>query len=140
MAIPHAQPGEVVALRADDVEATASQTTTVAKTDEFQLIRLVVHAGKEIPSHRAPGALIVQCLSGKIAFTALGATHELAAGDLLHLPPREPHSVKGIEDGALLLTIVNSAAASAADDEVAEASDESFPASDAPSWTGVTRP
>ena len=60
----------------------------------------------EIPTHKAKGELIVQCLEGKIAFTACGKTHELEAGQLLHLPTGEPHSLRGIEDGSLMLTIL----------------------------------
>ena len=49
----------------------------------------------------------MQCLEGKIAFTACGQTHDLEAGHLLHLPAGEPHSLRGIEDGSLLLTVVS---------------------------------
>jgi quercetin dioxygenase-like cupin family protein len=49
---------------------------------------------------------MVQCLEGKIAFTALGKTEELAAGQMLYLTAGEPHSVKCIEDASFLLTIL----------------------------------
>ena len=49
---------------------------------------------------------MVQCLEGKIAFTTCGKTHELEAGQLLYLPTGEPHSLRGIEDGSLLLTVL----------------------------------
>ena len=35
-----------------------------------------------------------------------GTTHDLEAGHLLYLPAGEPHSLRGIEAGSLLLTIV----------------------------------
>jgi quercetin dioxygenase-like cupin family protein len=41
-----------------------------------------------------------------VAFTALGKTRELKAGELLDLPVGEPHALKGIEDASLLLTIL----------------------------------
>lgn len=84
----------------------ASTTTTLVKTAILEVIRLVLPAGKEIPSHAARGEITVQCLEGKIAFTTLGRTQELTAGQLLYLPAGEPHSVGCIEDASALLTIV----------------------------------
>ena len=39
-------------------------------------------------------------------FTAFGQTQNLEAGKLLYLPTGEPHTVKGIENASLLLTIL----------------------------------
>jgi quercetin dioxygenase-like cupin family protein len=103
MAIPHAAPGEIVDVR--PLGAALAATRTLVKTKAIEIIRLVVPAGKEIPSHKAKGDIVVQCLEGKIAFTAFGKTHDLERGQLLYLPAGELHSVRGIEDGSLLLTI-----------------------------------
>ena len=84
----------------------SSKTTTLVKTADLELIRLVLPAGKEIPSHKAPGEITVQCLEGRVAFTADGKTQELTAGQLLYLAAGEPHAVKGIEDSSLLVTIL----------------------------------
>jgi quercetin dioxygenase-like cupin family protein len=48
----------------------------------------------------------VQCLEGKVAFTAFGKAQTLEAGKLLYLPTGEPHTVKGIEDASPLLTVL----------------------------------
>ena len=72
----------------------------------MEVIRLVVPAGKEIEEHKAKGEIIVQCLEGRVAFTAFGKTQPLDGGKLLYLPTGEPHSVKGIENASLLLTIL----------------------------------
>jgi quercetin dioxygenase-like cupin family protein len=106
MALPHANPGDVVDVRPLGPVLATTGTSTLVKTDFIDVIRMVVPAGKEIPTHRAKGELVVHCLEGKIAFTALGKTHNLEAGHLLYLPTGEPHSLRGIEDGSLLLTIV----------------------------------
>lgn len=106
MAVPHAKPGEVVDVRPLGSVLTSSQTTTLVRADQVEVIRLVVPAGKDISEHRAKGEIVVQCLEGRVAFTALGKTRTLDAGTLLYLPTGEPHSVKGIEDASLLLTIL----------------------------------
>ena len=106
MSIPHASPGEVVDVRPLGVDLATAVTRTLVKTDSIDVIRMIVPAGKEIPTHKAKGELVVQCLEGKIAFTACGKTHELQAGQLLFLPTGEPHSLRGIEDGSLLLTVL----------------------------------
>jgi quercetin dioxygenase-like cupin family protein len=67
---------------------------------------MVMPAGKVISDHKATGEIIVQCLEGKIAFTAMGKTEELAAGQMLYLAAAEPHSVRAIEDSSFLLTIL----------------------------------
>ena len=76
------------------------------KAKATDVIRMVVPAGEEIPTHTANGEPIVHCLEGKIAFTACGQTHDLVAGQLLYLPTGEPYSQRGIEDGSLLRTFV----------------------------------
>ena len=106
MAIPHAQPGEVIDVRPLGSALADSKTKTLFKTESVEAVRIVMPAGKEISEHEAPGEIIVQCLEGKIAFTALGKSDELSAGQLLYLSAEEPHSVKCIEDASFLLTIL----------------------------------
>jgi len=105
MSIQHAKSGEVIQLPLG-AALGSSKTTTLAKTADLELIRLVLSAGKELPTHKAPGEITVQCLEGRIAFTAGGQTQELTAGQLLYLTAGEPHSLKGIEDSSLLVTIL----------------------------------
>ena len=105
MSIPHAQSGEVIELPLR-AALESSKTATLVKTTALEVIRLVLPAGKEIPSHKAPGEITVQCLEGRIAFTSAGKTKELTAGQLLYLAAGEPHAVKGIEHSSVLVTIL----------------------------------
>jgi len=106
MAIQNAGPGEVVDVRPLGAALSESKTRTLLKTGNVEVVRMVMRAGKEIQEHQAPGDIIVQCLEGKIAFTALGKTEELEASQLLYLDAGEPHSVKAVEDASFLLTIL----------------------------------
>ena len=79
----------------------SAHTRTLIRTSAVEVVRLVVRAGQEIPQHASKGEIIVHCLEGRVAFTALGKTQVLEAGKLLDLPASEPHALKGIEDASL---------------------------------------
>lgn len=106
MAIPHAKSGEVIDLRPLGEALAHAVTNTLVKTDKLEVIRLIVPSGKVIPPHQVVGEITVQCLEGRVAFTAGGATRELAAGQMLYLAGNEPHSLRGIEDASVLITIL----------------------------------
>jgi len=105
MSIRHATAGEVIQLPLG-AALRSSKTTTLVKTDELELIRLVLPAGKEIPTHKAPGPITVQSLEGRVAFAAGSNRQELTPGQLVYLSAAEPHSVTAIEDSSLLVTIL----------------------------------
>ena len=105
MSIHHAKSGEIIELPLGAV-LRDSKTETLVKTANLELIRLVLPAGKDIPSHKAPGEITVQCLEGRVAFTAEGKTQVLNRGQLLYLAAGEPHSLKALEDSSLLVTLL----------------------------------
>ena len=106
MALPYAQPGEVVDVRPLGSALASAQTATLLRAERVEVRRLVVPAGKEIAEHKAKGEIVVYCLEGRVAYTAFGKAHPLQAGQLFYLPTGEPHSVRGIEDASLLLTVL----------------------------------
>lgn len=132
MAIPHAKAGEVVSIEPLGPQLESTKTMTLVKTDQLEIIRLIMKAGKLLPDHTAPGILIVQCLEGRVLFKCLGETRELTSGQFLHLPQAEPHAVECLESAALLLTIVREHPKDPPINKIDEASEESFPASDPP--------
>ncbi|MDR3623128.1 MAG: cupin domain-containing protein [Paludisphaera borealis] len=105
MAIPHAKPGEVIDVRPLAKDLAGARTTVLVKTEGLEIIRLVIPQGKEIPTHATHGEISVQCLEGRVAFTSEGVRRELGAGELLYLQGEQSHSVAGIDDASLLLTI-----------------------------------
>jgi quercetin dioxygenase-like cupin family protein len=106
MAIPHAKPGEKISVRPLGRGIAKAQTHTLIKTDTLEVIRLVVPAGKALPTHKVAGEITVQCLEGRVAFIAGESTEELAAGELLYLAGNEPHWLRGIEDATVVVTIL----------------------------------
>jgi quercetin dioxygenase-like cupin family protein len=102
-----AQPGEVVDVRPLGAALKWAKTRTLVRAEGLEVVRLVVPAGKEVPEHKARGMLVVHCLEGHMVFTACGKGQDLRAGNLLYLNAGEPHSVKGVQDASLLLTILS---------------------------------
>lgn len=107
MAIPHAQPGDVIDVRPLANKLAASITNTLIKTPHVEVIRMVLPAGKVLSEHKAPGEIIVQCLEGDITFTTMGSPKRLRAGDMLYLAAGETHALEAVEDSSFLLTIVS---------------------------------
>jgi quercetin dioxygenase-like cupin family protein len=101
------EPGEIINVRPLGAALASAKTKTLAKADGLQIIRLVVPAGKEVQEHKANAPIVVHCLEGCVAFTVLGKTQPLKAGELLYLPKGEPHRVKGVENASLLLTVLS---------------------------------
>ena len=106
MATHHASPGEIVDLATWAQDVPNEKTKVIAKTDEMELVRIVLLAGKEFADHKVSGACVIHCITGEIECPAMGATNALTSGQLLYLMPGEPHSVKAIVDSVVLLTII----------------------------------
>ncbi len=107
MAVTHAKPGEIIDVRPLGSSLATTKTTTLFKTEHVEVIRIVMSTGKEFPEHKAPGEIIVQCLEGRIAFTASGKTEELPAGQMIYLEAAEPHAIRCIETASFLVTIIS---------------------------------
>lgn len=106
MALHHAKPGEIVDLRPLGQKLKEAGTTAIIKSNRFEAIRLIVRAGSEIPSHEVPGNITLHCLEGRVLLGLTQSIIELNASEWVYLEGGEAHSVKGIEDSSLLLTIL----------------------------------
>jgi nucleotide-binding universal stress UspA family protein/quercetin dioxygenase-like cupin family protein len=101
-----ANPGETIDVRPLAASLASAHTRTLLRTAAMEVVRLIVRAGQEIPQDTSKGEVIVHCLEGQVACTALGKTQTLGAGEMLVLPAREPHSLEGIHDASILMTIL----------------------------------
>lgn len=106
MALHHASPGEVVDLGRLDPDQAEARTRALVKTEAFETARLIVGKGTEIPPHSVAGPVILHCLEGCVRIALPGSAITLAAGQWTHLQGGTEHSLQGLEDSALLMTIL----------------------------------
>ena len=106
MAIAHAQAALPIDVKPLGAALPGARSTALFKTDELEVMHLVLHAGKAVPPHKVPGEITVQCVEGVIEFTAYGQVRTLQAGQLLYLPGGVVHSLAGVGDASALVTIV----------------------------------
>ncbi len=102
----HTKPGDVIDIRPLGGALPQSKHTSLLETESFKIKRMVLTAGKELPEHKAPADIIVQCLEGRFEFTSMGKTDLLLPGHMIHLTTGELHSLRAIEDCSFLLTII----------------------------------
>ncbi|MBX3560916.1 MAG: cupin domain-containing protein [Sphingomonas sp.] len=105
MALHHAVAGEVVDLRPLGASLADATTAALAKTEQFEAVRLVLPRGKTIPRHAVSGQITLFCLEGRVILHA-GREIELGAGQWVYLERGAPHAVEAVEESALLLTIM----------------------------------
>lgn len=106
MAIPHAQASQVIDIRPLGDKFHETKTHTLLKTDNLEVLRLVLPAGKHLAEHKAPGEITVQCLEGEIQFTSPSGTQTLRPGELLFLNTAELHAVDAVQDSSVLVTLL----------------------------------
>lgn len=106
MAIHHALSGELIDIRPLGSAISSARTTTLYKTQHLEVFRLILLAGKEMPEHQVSGELTVQCLEGSVEFS-IGTTRDvMRPGDLKCLAGGTPHSLRAMEDSAVLVTLL----------------------------------
>ena len=104
MALDHAAPATAVHLT-DPSFLPPTKTAALVKTDRFEAVRIYVPAGSDIPTHKVSGFITLQCLQGHVVL-GIHEDVELRSGEWMFLDRGAPHSVRGIEDSYVLLTIL----------------------------------
>ena len=106
MALKHVKAGEIVDLSPLRSRLKDFRTAALVKSDAFEAVRLIVRAGTSIPTHKVAGPIMLHCLEGRVVIGLDETEVELNSDDWIYLEGGEPHSVRGIEDSSLLLTII----------------------------------
>jgi quercetin dioxygenase-like cupin family protein len=106
MAIPHASSGQVVEILSSDGSLPSDQSYAIFKSEQLEVMRLVLPAGKAFPPHRVAGEITVQCLAGRLELNVDGTRQLLRAGQLMFLEAGVQHGLVGVDDAIALLTIV----------------------------------
>ena len=98
--------GEPIEVRPRGALASSPPTQTLVRSSAVEVVRLIASAGQKIPAHASKGAIIVHCLEGAVALTALGRTKVLEPGTLVHLPAGKQHALEGIATVSLVLLTI----------------------------------
>lgn len=106
MAIPHAAPGQAIDVQPLGSRLAGERTVALFKSQDLEVMRVVLQAGKALPPHKVAGEITVQCIEGAIDVTAGGHSHVLRAGQLLYLAGNVLHGVSALEDASALVTVV----------------------------------
>lgn len=106
MALEHAHIGQLIDLKPLAEGDTDSPSTSLIKTEQLQLLHVVLRAGQRLPEHKVSGELCVQCLAGRVRLVMPGTELPLAAGQLTVLGGGELHAVLAEQDSCLLLTLI----------------------------------
>ena len=105
MGIPKARSGQAIGVRPLGPALTDERTVALFKTDDLEVMRLVLTAGKFFPSHKVAGEITIQCIEGKVDVALDGERTRLEAGQLVYLARSVVHGIVAIEDASVLVTV-----------------------------------
>jgi quercetin dioxygenase-like cupin family protein len=106
MALPHAEPLDIVSVRPLGDALRDAPSTSLLKTERLQLLHLVLREHKDQPAHHVDDECVVHCLEGVVEIVMPGGVRQLRAGDLVVLPPKQRHSLRARTDCAVLVTLL----------------------------------
>lgn len=105
MALPHAQPADVVDVAPLGERLPEARTSALFKADDLEVMRIVLKAGASLPPHRVPGEVTLQCLEGELQMSVDGSDRTLRAGQLLYLRGGALHDLRAVHDASVLVTV-----------------------------------
>jgi quercetin dioxygenase-like cupin family protein len=106
MALPHAALFDVVNVAPLGEKLIDTFSTSLIKTDQLQLLHLVLPAREDQPEHHVDQQCVIHCLEGDVEVVTPAGSRRLGAGELVVLPARQKHSVRARADSALLVTLL----------------------------------
>jgi quercetin dioxygenase-like cupin family protein len=106
MALPHAQPLDVINIGPLGPALKDAVSTSLLKTDRIQLLHLVLPARRNLPQHHVDDECVVHCLEGDVELQLPSGARRLAPGQLVVLPAGQQHALSARVDSAVLLTLL----------------------------------
>ena len=106
MALLHAGSGELLDVRPLGAALSNAQTYTLVPGPPLEVFRMILLAGKGIPSHHVNGPLTIQCIEGLVELELPGRLHTMQAGDLVYLDPGAAHGLRAVQDSSILVTLL----------------------------------
>ncbi|MFL6692544.1 MAG: hypothetical protein ACJ8GO_06250 [Ramlibacter sp.] len=106
MALPHAQPMDIISVAPLGENLPNAVSTSLIKTDRLQLLHLVLRAHQDQPDHKVDDECTVHCLEGVVEVVTPGGVRQLRAGNVLLLPGKQSHSLRARTDCAVLVTLL----------------------------------
>lgn len=106
MALPHAQPMDIINVGPLADALPGAVSTSLIKTDSLQLLHLVLRAHEDQPEHRLDHECVIHCLEGVVEVVWAGGVRQLKAGNVVVLPPKQKHSLRARTDCAVLVTLL----------------------------------
>jgi quercetin dioxygenase-like cupin family protein len=106
MALPHAQPLDIINVAPLGDALADSVSTSLIKTDRIQLLHLVLPEHHDQPAHHVDQECTIHCLEGDVEVVTPAGTRRLRPGNLLVLPARQKHSLRARTHCAVLVTLL----------------------------------
>lgn len=106
MALHHPSSGELIDIRPLGDKLVDTPSTALVRTDDFEVMRMILPKGKSVPEHHIPGELSIQCLEGTLELQAHDKTIVMRTGDWVYLEGDVPHALNALENTAILVSMV----------------------------------
>ena len=106
MATLHATSGEPINLFPAEDSPERPGSVALVRDEHFEVFRLVMETGKELPEHEVASLITVQCLRGRVQVSVHGRSRTLAGGYLMYIAGGAPHALKALEDSSILVTML----------------------------------
>ena len=106
MALPHAQPLDVIDVTPLGAKLRGAVSTSLLKTERIQLLHMVWPAHADQPEHKVDDECTIHCLEGDVEVVMPGGIRRLGAGTLIVLPAQQKHPLRARTDCTVLVTLL----------------------------------